>query len=117
MKKIFIFVVSVCMGLGVLFSENIFPDKVHAEQGDGNFSINVISVGNGESILIQCGGENMLIDAGYSTIEEEKGNGSANALSKYLMENGQLCNDERSRFEEEVKRLAEENPNNTVTNF
>ena len=49
MKKIFIFVVSVCMGLGVLFSENIFPDKVHAEQGDGNFSINVISVGNGES--------------------------------------------------------------------
>ena len=68
MKKIFIFVVSVCMGLGVLFSENIFPDKVHAEQGDGNFSINVISVGNGESILIQCGGENMLIDAGYSTI-------------------------------------------------
>ena len=117
MKKIFIFVVSVCMGLGVLFSENIFPDKVHAEQGDGNFSINVISVGNGESILIQCGGENMLIDAGYSTIEEEKGNGSANALSKYLMENGQLSNDERSRFEEEVKRLAEENPNNTVTNF
>ena len=33
------------------------------------------------------------------------------------MENGQLSNDERSRFEEEVKRLAEENPNNTVTNF
>lgn len=60
MKKIVTFILAFCISM-----MNI--TGIHAADEESNFKIHFINVGNADAILIQCNGENMLIDGGYAT--------------------------------------------------
>lgn len=59
----------------------------------------------------------MLVDAGYSTEAEEKGNSFKNPLSSYLMGNNKVSKEQSDAFRNNVKQLIAENPDNTVTKY
>ena len=60
MKKILTFVLAFCISMLNL-------TIVQAADDENNFRIHFINVGNADAILVQCNGENMLIDGGYAT--------------------------------------------------
>ena len=60
MKKIVTFILAFCISM-----MNI--TGIHAADEESNFKIHFISVGDADAILLQCNGENMLIDGGYAT--------------------------------------------------
>lgn len=61
MKKIFSFFLLSCL---MLMNVQL---PVHASDAENGFKIHFISVGDADSILIQCNGQNMLVDGGYAT--------------------------------------------------
>lgn len=60
MKKIITCVLALCISLMNLTG-------IHAADAENNFKIHFISVGDADAILVQCNGQNMLIDGGYAT--------------------------------------------------
>lgn len=94
--------------------------SIHIEAVENDFSIHTIFVGNGDAILVQCGNQNLLIDAGYSTVEEQMGIGKQNPLSSYLEKSNSLAhidNQQLLDFRATVKTLVNQNPDNTVTKY
>ena len=60
MKKIITCVLALCISL-------MNVTGIHAADAENNFKIHFISVGDADAILVQCNGQNMLIDGGYAT--------------------------------------------------
>ena len=116
MRKIGISFLVLFLALGMNIASPFQKNEVHAAENSG-FEIHTISVGNADATLVKCGGQTMLIDAGYSTEAEEKGNSYGSPLSSYLMGNNKISKEQSDAFRKKVKQLIVENPDNTVTKY
>ena len=116
MRKIGISILVLFLALGMNIASPFQKNVIQAAENTG-FEIHTISVGNADATLIRCGGQTMLVDAGYSTEAEEKGNSFKNPLSSYLMGNNKVSKEQSDAFRNNVKQLIAENPDNTVTKY
>ena len=116
MRKIGISILVLFLALGMNIASPFQKNVIQAAENTG-FEIHTISVGNADATLIRCGGQTMLVDAGYSTEAEEKGNSFKNPLSSYLMGNNKVSKEQSDAFRNNVKQLIAKNPDNTVTKY
>lgn len=116
MKKIGFSILVMFLAFGTNIVVKSQGNAIYSAEDTG-FEIHTINVGNADATLVKCGGQTMLIDAGYSTEAEEKGNSYGNPLSSYLMSNNRVSKEQEDAFRSKVKQLITENPDNTVTKY
>lgn len=116
MKKIGFSILVMFLAFGTNIVVKSQGNEIYSAEDTG-FEIHTINVGNADATLVKCGGQTMLIDAGYSTEAEEKGNSYGNPLSSYLMSNNRVSKEQEDAFRSKVKQLITENPDNTVTKY
>lgn len=116
MKKIGFSILVMFLAFGTNIVVKLQGNEIYSAEDTG-FEIHTINVGNADATLVKCGGQTMLIDAGYSTEAEEKGNSYGNPLSSYLMSNNRVSKEQEDAFRSKVKQLITENPDNTVTKY
>lgn len=116
MKKIGFSILVMFLAFGTNIVVKSQGNEIYSAEDTG-FEIHTINVGNADATLVKCGGQTMLINAGYSTEAEEKGNSYGNPLSSYLMSNNRVSKEQEDAFRSKVKQLITENPDNTVTKY
>ena len=69
MKKIGFSILVMFLAFGTNIVVKLQGNEIYSAEDTG-FEIHTINVGNADATLVKCGGQTMLIDAGYSTEAE-----------------------------------------------
>ena len=102
-----------------LFISMLNITGIQAADEENNFKIHFINVGNADAILVQCNGENMLIDGGYATKYNVTNNkNDENIIDQLISQipknNGDTTMDsmeEMDSYLEKLQKVFQENAN------
>lgn len=116
MKKIVNIIV--CVVMTMIF---ITATQINATYAAEGLKIHYIDVGSADSIYIECGGQNMLIDGGYLSQYDRSGetnNDVKTPLDKHMHDGDDTVLDPSTgKYIEKYKKLLTDNDNSDVTKY